>query len=43
MEAKLAHHIEYFQSLDFEKEGNHYVAKIVLKVPLDSKKLLMVK
>jgi len=31
----------YFKRLYYEKEGNHHVANIILKVPLDSKKLLM--
>lgn len=42
MEARLSQFREYFQSLSFEKQGNNPVVHIVVKVPLDSKKLLMV-
>ncbi len=33
----------FFKKLSYVEEGSNYVAKIVLKVPLDSKKLLMLK
>jgi len=31
----------YFKQLSYTKEGNHHVANIILQVPLDAKKLLM--
>ena len=42
-EAKLAQYRQYYGGLSYDKEGNHHIVRIIARVPLDSKKLLMIK
>ena len=42
-EAKLSSYVQYLKKMAYLEEGNQKGVKIVVQVPLDSKKLLMVK